>query len=223
MTTHDIGKTERMEMYLKAIYIIQSAYPPVTVSKVAEFLALSLPSASEMLKRLEQNRFVSAADDGLHLTKTGAKVASQVVRRLRLAERLFTDILGLELFKVYEEACKLEHVISEEVEGKLMEVLGRPTTCPHGHLIPYEDTAIPNPPEKTLADVKENEHAVVESIPEEDPEMVRYLHRLGLVPKARLSIDEIAPFNGPIFFSIDGNRQAIGRDAASRVRLARAA
>src|SRR3990172_5942002 len=166
MTTHDIAKTERMEMYLKAVLTLQQFAPPATVSKVAEFMGVSAPSASEMLRRLEQQGFVRGANEGFNLTASGQEKATTVVRRLRLAERLLTDILKLDLPKVYDEACKMEHVISDEVEARLAAVLGHPATCPHGLPIPGEaDTIIPA---RTLIELETGQAVRVASVPEED-------------------------------------------------------
>jgi DtxR family Mn-dependent transcriptional regulator len=209
-------------MYLKAVFAIQQSAPPPTVSKVAEFMGVSVPSASEMLKRLEQQRYVRAAEDGVALTREGQDVAVRVVRRLRLAERLLTDILGLGLDRVYDEACKMEHVISPEVEARLEAVLGSPTYCPHGQPIPHPDGRIEALPEASLAHLSAGERCTIRSIPEEDAELVRYLDSLGLVPGAQILVEEVAPFNGPIFFQTNGTRRAIGPEAASRVRVSRA-
>jgi DtxR family Mn-dependent transcriptional regulator len=221
VTTHDIAKTERTEMYLKAVFAIQQSAPPPTVSKVAEFMGVSVPAASEMLKRLEQQGFVRAGEEGVALAPEGQEVAVRVVRRLRLAERLLTDILGLGLDRVYDEACKMEHVISPEVEARLEAVLGSPTHCPHGQPIPRPDGRIEPLPEASLADLGTGQRGAVRSIPEEDAKLVRYLDSLGLVPGAELLVEEVAPFNGPIFFQTNGNRRAIGPEAASRVRVNR--
>ncbi len=220
MSTHDIGKTERTEMYLKAVFALQHTAPPATVSKVAEFMGVSVPSASEMLKRLEQQGYVEAREEGVGLTREGQRVAVRVVRRLRLAERLLTDVLGLELERAYEEACKLEHVISPEVEARLERVLGQPTRCPHGLPIPSADGAVPPLPTRTLADVPPGSTTQVWAIPEENAELVRYLRSLGLVPGAKIRVVEVAPFNGPVFFEVSGTERAIGREAAARVRVA---
>ncbi|MCS7173627.1 MAG: metal-dependent transcriptional regulator [Armatimonadetes bacterium] len=219
MTTHDIAKTERMEMYLKAVFSIQQTAPPATVSKVAEFMGVSVPSASEMLKRLEQQGYVRGTEDGVVLTPEGREVAVRVVRRLRLAERLLTDILGLELPRVYEEACKMEHVISPEVEARLEQVLRHPTHCPHGQPIPQPDGTLEEMPTTTLGDLRPGDRAEVAAIPEEDAQLVGYLASLELVPGKQILVNEIAPYSGPIFFEVNGVRRAIGPLAASRVRV----
>ncbi len=218
MRTHDIAKTERVEMYLKAVYTVQHATPPATVSKVAEFMGVSAASASEMLRRLGQQGYVrGAGEEGFHLTQAGRAKATTVVRRLRLAERLLADVLKLDLAKVYDEACKMEHVISDEVEARLAAVLGHPTTCPHGLPIPGESDVLP--PASSLLDLVPGQSAQVAAVPEEDSKMVAYLDELRLVPATVVTVEEVAPFNGPITLQINGHRRAIGREVASRVRV----
>jgi DtxR family Mn-dependent transcriptional regulator len=217
MTTHDIARVERMEMYLKGVLTVVETAPPATVSKVAEFMGVSAPSASEMLRRLEQQGFVRGADDGFALTPSGLAKATKVVRRLRLAERLLTDILKLELPKVYDEACKMEHVISDEVEARLAAVLGHPPTCPHGLPIPGEgDTPRVA---RGLLEAPLGQPLRVASVPEEDAEMLVYLAEQGLVPGAAIVVEEIAPFNGPVTVTVEGVRRAISREVAARVQV----
>ena len=215
MTTHDIARIERMEMYLKGVLTVFETTPPATVSKVAEFMGVSAPSASEMLRRLKQQGYVRGADDGFALTPSGLAKATKVVRRLRLAERLLTDVLRLELPKVYDEACKMEHVISDEVEARLAAVLGHPPTCPHGLPIPGEGGALPAT--HGLLEAPLGQRLRVASVPEEDAELLKYLSDQGLLPEREVVIDEIAPFNGPVTVTVDGAKRAIGREVASRV------
>lgn len=217
MTTHDIARIERMEMYLKGVLTVVETTPPATVSKVAEFMGVSAPSASEMLRRLEQQGYVRGADDGFALTPSGLAKATKVVRRLRLAERLLTDVLKLDLPKVYDEACKMEHVISDEVEARLAAVLGHPRTCPHGLPIPGEGDGPPMT--RGLLDAPLGQRLRVASVPEEDAEMLAYLVDQGLLPGAEVVVDEIAPFNGPATVVVSGVKRAIGREVASRVRV----
>jgi len=217
MTTHDIARTERMEMYLKAVLTLQQAAPPATVTKVAEVMGVSAPSASEMLRRLEQQGYVRGADEGFNLTSSGQEKATTVVRRLRLAERLLTDVLRLDLPKVYDEACKMEHVISDEVEEKLAAVLGHPATCPHGLPIPGEaDTVVPTYP---LIEVGVGHTVRVASVPEEDAALLEYLVEQGLVPDTTVGVEGMAPFNGPVTLRVGGVTRAISREVAARIRV----
>jgi DtxR family Mn-dependent transcriptional regulator len=219
MTIHDISKTERTEMYLKAVYTVAQSTPPVTISKVADYMGVSAPSSYEMLKRLEsQGLLRSSSEQGYRLTARGMETATRVVRRLRLAERLLTDILHLELSRVYTEACKLEHVISPEVEARLDEVLGHPATCPHGLPIP-DDAPVPLEPLLTLQDLKVWDRVVVVSIPEEDPALVEHLVGVGVLPGATVLIREVGPLNGPITVQVAEQIRAVGRDVARRVQV----
>ncbi|MDR7418793.1 MAG: metal-dependent transcriptional regulator [Armatimonadota bacterium] len=219
MTVHDISKTERTEMYLKAVYTVAQSMPPVTISKVADYMGVSAPSSYEMLKRLEsQGLLRSSTDAGYRLTSRGLETAVRVVRRLRLAERLLTDVLRLDLSKVYAEACKLEHVISPEVEARLYEILGRPTTCPHGLPIPG-DAPVPAETLPTLEDLKVWDRVTVVSIPEEDAAVVGHLSEVGVLPGATVLVREVGPFNGPITVQVAEQIRAVGRDVARRVRV----
>jgi DtxR family Mn-dependent transcriptional regulator len=217
MTTHDIARVERMEMYLKGVLTVVETAPPATVSKVAEFVGVSAPSASEMLRRLEQQGFVRGVGDGFALTPSGLAKATKVVRRLRLAERLLADVLKLDLPKVYDEACKMEHVISDEVEARLAAVLGHPRTCPHGLPIPGEGGDAPVT--RGLLEVPLGLPLRVASVPEEDAEMLVYLADQGLVPGAAVVVEEIAPFNGPVTVTVEGVKRAISREVAARLRI----
>jgi DtxR family Mn-dependent transcriptional regulator len=219
MTVHDIAKTERIEMYLKAVYTVSHASPPVTISKVADYMGVSPPSSYEMLKRLEgQGLLESHHEDGYQLTRQGLHTATQVIRRLRLAERLLTDVLKLDLPGVYAEACKMEHVISPEVEAKMAEVLGHPATCPHGHPIPGDYPVAPEPL-PTLDQLDVWARGEVASIPEEDDAVVAYLVQVGLTPGVPVQVREVGPLNGPITVLIAQQIRAIGREVARRVRI----
>ncbi len=221
MTVHDISKTERTEMYLKAVYTLAQTAPPVTISKVAEYMAVSPPASYEMLKRLEaQGLLQSVTGEGHTLTPQGMQTATRVVRRLRLAERLLSDILRIELPQVYAEACKLEHVISPEVEARMADVLGHPATCPHGLPIPG-DIAPPVQSLVTIAQLGVWDHAVLVGIPEEDEPFVTHLVELGLIPGTALVVRETTALGGPITLQIGHQIRALGLEMARRLFVRR--
>ncbi|PIR21461.1 MAG: hypothetical protein COV45_01555 [Deltaproteobacteria bacterium CG11_big_fil_rev_8_21_14_0_20_47_16] len=219
MHGHDIARTERMEMYLKAVYQLQSAGTPPTVSRVAEYLGLSAASASEMLKRLDQQKLIVSDNDGWHLSKQGLKVANQVVRRLRLAECMLVNLLEIPLPHAYTEACKWEHVISPEVEARLAVVLKRPKICPHGYPIPYDDNEDPVHSQTFLHEAKDNQKVTVCQIPEADEKLVSYLEGIGVLPGVSLTIKSVGPFKGPIMFSSKTGDHAIGQELASQIAI----
>ena len=222
MATHNIGKTEKAEMYLKAILLLGQESPPVTVTKVAEFMGVSPASASEMIKRMEQNNLVdTSGEDGIQLTERGAVDARRLVRRMRLAERLLSDVLHLPLPVIYDEACRLEHAMSDLVEAKLAEVLGDPETCPHGFPIPSLEGRVGCPLTETLDALKPGDKATIVSLPERNSSLLEYLVSEGIEPGVTIHLEDQAPFNGPLFVRVADERRALAREALAAVRVQR--
>jgi DtxR family Mn-dependent transcriptional regulator len=125
------------EEYLETILEIEEEGVIPLRARLVERLGLSAAAVSETVSRLVDNGFAHLADDrSVHLTDKGRRLATTVVRRHRLAERLLIDVIGLEWEKVHREADRWEHAISADVEEKLVDLLGDPTTCPHGNPIP---------------------------------------------------------------------------------------
>jgi len=125
------------EEYLETILEIEEEGVIPLRARLVERLGLSAAAVSETVSRLVDHGYAELRKDrSVHLTPKGRKLATTVVRRHRLAERLLTDVIGLEWEKVHREADRWEHAISADVEEKLVELLGDPTTCPHGNPIP---------------------------------------------------------------------------------------
>jgi len=135
------GLIDSTEMYLRTVLELEEEGVPALRARLAERLDLSAPSVSEGVARLESEGLVRLEDDRtVSLTEPGRQIATHVMRKHRLAERLLVDVLGVEPEHVHEEACRWEHVISDRVEAKLVEFLGNPTTSPYGNPIPGTDT-----------------------------------------------------------------------------------
>jgi DtxR family Mn-dependent transcriptional regulator len=125
------------EAYLETILEIEEEGVTPIRARLVERLGLSAPAVSEQVKRLVEQGYAELLDDRtLKLTVSGRALATSIVRRHRLAERLLVDVIGLEWEKVHREADRWEHAISADVEAKLVELLGDPMTCPHGNPIP---------------------------------------------------------------------------------------
>jgi DtxR family transcriptional regulator, Mn-dependent transcriptional regulator len=130
------------EEYLESILAIEEEGVVPMRARLVERLGLSAAAVSETIGRLSDHGFVELhGDRSLHLTDKGRSLATTVVRRHRLAERLLVDIIGLEWEKVHREADRWEHAISTDVEEKLVQLLGDPATCPHGNPIPGSKNA----------------------------------------------------------------------------------
>ncbi len=211
--------TPRIEEYLESIYKLQQEQYPVSTGRLAEHLKLSPPSVSEMIKKLAGKDLVQHTEKGVCLTEEGKRIAKKVIRRHRLSERLLTDILGFKWDEVHDEACRLEHAISPEMEERIAESLGNPKTCPHGHPIPDKDGLFVKENVRPLSELKASEKGMVVSVFEEDPKMLQYLSSLGLIPKVCVRVEEVAPFGGPLIVCVSGSRYALGREVASKIKV----
>jgi DtxR family Mn-dependent transcriptional regulator len=143
------------EEYLEQILELEEEGTRPMRARLVERLNLSAAAVSETVSRLEENGFVELRDDrSLRLTTKGRSLATTVVRRHRLAERLLLDVIGLEWEKVHREADRWEHAISSDVEEKLVQLLGDPMTCPHGNPIPGSKRTAPVAVSIALADAQ---------------------------------------------------------------------
>jgi len=206
-----------IEEYLEAIYTLQERNGSAKTTELAKRLKVTLGTITNTVESMEkQNLVVHEPYKGVKLTAKGRKMALDVVRRHRLSERLLTDILRLEWSKAHDIACKLEHAISgEDVIKPLEKALGHPKTCPHGNPIPSESGRLAEEKSELLTHLRQGESGVIAKITDERQDMLQYLASLGLVPGASVSIEEKAPFNGPIMVKVMGASYALGRNVAS--------
>lgn len=150
------------EEYLANILEVEEEGVKVMRARLVERLGVSAPAVSETIGRLADQGFLELRDDrSVALTEKGRRLATTVVRRHRLAERLLTDVIGLEWEKVHREAGRWEHVISEDVEEKLVALLGDPATCPHGNPIPGSQRSIRPRATRPLSECPPGEVTVV--------------------------------------------------------------
>jgi DtxR family Mn-dependent transcriptional regulator len=157
---------------------------------------------------------------GVALTDEGRRSALEVLRHHRLLESYLADRLGLSLDEVHAEADRLEHALSEELEAKIDAELGFPTHDPHGDPIPDRELRLVAARERTLADLGPGERASVARVPDGDPDLLRYLTELGLVPGSSVEIVSLAPFAGPVTIQTGSGAHAISRELADRISAA---
>ena len=205
------------EEYCEAIWELKEDDVDVIQARVAERLHVSRPAVSEMIKRMQGEGFVSLDGTTINLTADGKRLAEQVVRRHRLAERLLTDILGLSWADAHIEAGKWEHVISEPVERAINRLLDNPTTCPHGNPIPGSSYA---PPDMVaLADVGIGGAFTVTRIPEElefTPGLLDFLEEASVLPGRSGVVTAVSP-DGTTTVEIEGRHVGIGAFASQRI------
>src|SRR5437773_12511705 len=136
--------SEVVSHYLEAIYYMWSEGEPLRSARLADWLGVSRPTVTVALRRMGGYGMVRMnGRKEIELTPSGRRAAEAIVRRHRIMERWLTDGLGLDWVTADEEAARLEHAVSEVVERRLYEVLGRPATCPHGNPIPGYSEASP--------------------------------------------------------------------------------
>lgn len=181
------------EMYLRTIYELEEEGITPIRARLVERLQLSAPAVSETVARLEQEGLLRVEGNRrLRLSETGRDLARSVMRKHRLAERLLTDVIGLEFEQVHVEACRWEHVISDRVEERLVMLLDSPQTDPHGNPIPGIGPE-PRPSEvQTMTEAaKTGSRATIARISEKlqvDVEAMRFLRVNGLWPGTRLDL-----------------------------------
>jgi DtxR family transcriptional regulator, Mn-dependent transcriptional regulator len=205
------------EEYCEAIWELKEDDVDVIQARVAERLHVSRPAVSEMIKRMQAEGFVALDGTTINLTPDGMRLAEQVVRRHRLAERLLTDILGLSWADAHLEAGKWEHVISDPVERAINRLLDNPTTCPHGNPIPGSSYAAPAT--VALSDIAVGAEFTVTRIPEElefTPGLLEYLEASSLQPGHAGTITAASP-DGTTTVEVNGRHIGIGAFASQRI------
>ncbi len=207
--------------YLKAIYRLEGDGDSVTTTQVAQSLGVTAPSVSNMLKKLEQLGYVEGGGRrGVRLTSEGRTSALDVVRLHRLVETFLADTLGMRWDEVHREAEILEHHVSEALAARIAESLGHPDRDPHGDPIPTEQGLVPDSPTSVSAlwTLPEGATGRVSRCDDRDPELLRFLAEVGLVPDVAVEVLARAPFGGPLTVRVGGERRVdVPPDAARGV------
>ena len=214
--------TRSQQDYLKALYLLHGDQRPVPTRDLAQRLGISSPSVSEMVARLNAQGLVEHDRyRGQQLTREGRKVALELVRHHRLLEMFLVQVLGYSWDEVHEEAERLEHVISETMEARIFELLGRPELDPHGHAIPSLTGKVRPPSERVLSDCRKGERVVVQGVSDDDPARLRELERRRLTPGTRIEILATSEFDSPIESRIKGARVSIPLGLARAIYVER--
>jgi len=219
-----VPKTElsdAIQDYLKEIYKLESRGSRATTSAIANAIGVAPSSATSMLKKLAALGLVEHARyRGVALTEPGERVALEVIRHHRLLEQYLAETLGLSIDAVHDEADRLEHALSEELEARIDRSLGYPTHDPHGHPIPDAKLNVDHAELRPLAELSPGEKATIRRVPDGDSELLRYLSTLSLVPGRRVELRDSAPFEGPLTVLVGGAEHAISRELAGLIGVA---
>ena len=208
--------TQNIEDYLKTIYEITTTasleveQQRASTNQIAEALGVTPASVTGMIKKLSETEpplLEYRRHYGVLLTPAGEQVALEIIRHHRLLEMFLHQILGYEWDEVHAEADRLEHFISEEFEERIATALGDPTHDPHGDPIPDRDLHIPASTAISLYKLRPGDRAVVERVDNEEPELLRYLGGLGIVPQASFAVLDFSPYDGNLSLQIDGHQK----------------
>jgi DtxR family transcriptional regulator, Mn-dependent transcriptional regulator len=210
----ETAPSAHIEEYLEQIYRLSMEQEEVTTTDVARSLKVSPASVTGMVKRLAERGLIHHEKyHGITLSEQGRVIALATIRRHGLLERLLVDVLGLPWHLADEEAGRLEHHITPEVEERLQKFLGNPQTCPHGQPINWIE------PETSvrLGTLEPGETATVSRIGDESPDFLQYVAALGMKPGAQVHIASRAPFDGPLMVQVDGQEHALGDAVCARI------
>jgi DtxR family Mn-dependent transcriptional regulator len=212
-----LSSTPAVQDYLKAIHQLGGSRSGVSTSALAERLDVSPASVSGMLKRLHDQGLVTHRRyQGVRLTRRGTRGAVEMIRHHRLIELYLAKVVGMPWDKVHAEADALEHVISEDLESRLDELLGFPTEDPHGHPIPTVGLELDEGDWPSLMNVDPGQY-VVRSVEDRDSDLLRHLDSMGLRPGARVRVEERIPYRGGVRVCIGRSEHVVGPDAADAV------
>jgi DtxR family Mn-dependent transcriptional regulator len=210
------------EMYLKTIYNLEVKMGAARTGDIAKILNITPGSVTNTLEVLEGKGLVEREPyKGVKLTEQGRSLALSVFRRHRLAERLLTEVLHYDWTASHEEACKLEHAISDELAVSIEKALGNPQTCPHGNPIPDEKGYLAPTKSEALSNLGAGQRGIVSAIPDENTELLRYLANLGMIPGVEVKIVEKAPFKGPMMVKVGSNSYPLSLDVASGILVSK--
>jgi DtxR family transcriptional regulator, Mn-dependent transcriptional regulator len=214
--------TPAVEDYLRTIYALEEEIKPVIAARVADEVGVSASTMVGTLRRLEREGYIKVVRrKEIHLTAAGRRVAEGILRRHFLIERFLTDLLGLDWVKAHQEAHRLEHAVSQEVEERLATLLSHPTTCPHGNLIPGKKVphARKGTPLHQITAGKEVELEYITEGGERDSRLLGFMQEHNLVPGAKVQVMDVAPTLGVMSLKVGTEEFSLGLEAAKKIRV----
>ena len=210
--------THAAEDYLKSIYKLQEKGGKVSTGILAAYLKVKPASATGMIKKLKTMNLVSHERyRGVTLTEAGKAIALEIIRHHRLLELYLFKALGVPWDGVHDEAEKLEHVISEDMEARMDEFLGYPTADPHGAPIPDKNGVVAQTEHIPMTALRNGQSCIVAEVSDTDPALLRHLGSFNLYPGTAFRVKEVAPFEGPFIIDIAGQQVVIGREVAKHI------
>jgi len=204
--------TQSIQDYLKHIFELTEDGNPASTNDLAARLGVKPASVTGMVQKLastEPPLVDYQKHQGVTLTPAGERAALEVLRHHRLLETWLVQSLGYSWDEVHEEACRLEHVISDDFEARMAAALGNPSRDPHGDPIPDADLVMPSDETLPLASLRPAQKAVLLRVNDEEPAFLRHLEELGLIPGAKLEITSFSSFDNNLTVAVNGHPAAV--------------
>jgi DtxR family Mn-dependent transcriptional regulator len=223
MTTEEASArpTDTVEDYLQTIYSLETEGEKVISARLARWMRVTPPTAWATVQRMHRDGMVDIDDKKvIHLTDHGRSLAESVARRHRISERFLNDMLGLGWAEAHLEAHQFEHGMTPLIEEKILELLGHPTTCPHGSPIPGTG-AVLDPQSRSIDSFEVGDRITVNFISEEleeDSDMLHYLERHEVKPKKTFQVQEKEQSLGIMILEAEGKEVSLSIPVASRIR-----
>src|SRR5215204_196687 len=212
--------TISIQDYLKNIYELTENGETASTNALAAKLKIKPASVTGMVQKLATAKPALVEyqkHQGVTLTDEGRKAALEVIRHHRLLEAWLVQTLGYSWDEVHEEAEKLEHVISEGFERRIAAAMGHPLRDPHGELIPTADLKMPLDASTPLSSLRPGQTATIQRIKAPDPELLRYLEGLGLMPGAQIEVKEYSPFDHNLTIKVGSKLSVLGLNITSKI------
>ncbi|MEO0565094.1 MAG: metal-dependent transcriptional regulator [Chloroflexota bacterium] len=217
------GTNTKQQEYLAEAYRIayyQENDPYISTSAIAEEMGVSAPAVTRMIQRLKDAGYVEHEPyRGIMLTSAGEREALHSIRRHRIVERFLVDVMRFGWHEVHESADELDSSVSDNIVGRMDQMVGFPSRCPHGEPIPTPDLKMPRVVDEPLHEAELGTDWVISRVHTHDDSMLRYLDQMGLKPGTHIALTERAPFNGPLKLMVDGEVQHVGYEIAQVLRV----
>lgn len=222
MTVEETTVSAKAEEYLEAIYRLEKKTGAAKTLELAHQLKVVPGSVTNTIESLERRGLVIHEPyKGAKLTEKGRKLAINVLRRHRLAERLLTDVLGLDWSRAHDAACKLEHGIAEDIVKPLEKALRHPKTCPHGNPVPTACGGIIEEKSEPLTNLNPGEKGIIAKITKEESDVLQHLATLGIMPGVTVEVEEKATFNGFVIIKVGDVSHTLEHECASIINVRR--
>lgn len=212
--------TQSIQDYLKHIYDLSADGGTASTNDLASRLDIAPASVTGMIQRLAAAKpplIVYRKHQGVKLTAAGERAALEVIRHHRLLETYLVQALGYSWDEVHDEACRLEHVISEDFEARIASALGDPDRDPHGDPIPTAELTLPEEDSHLLSTLRPPQKAAVVRVNSEDPAFLRHLKSLGLVPGAHVEVRDYSPYDHNLTTKVGRKTSVLGANITGRI------